>query len=258
MPDSRNEFTAALTAKLELLRSRQLLRVGSLVDALVEGTDYWIDVNSDFVSDSFAEEFGDQLRLHHNASLIPLTKDKFEYALVDALKDSGHTARKLPNGNPGEDVIVDDSPWSLKTQADRSIKAETIHISKFMELGKGAWENEDDVAALRDRMFAHMTHYERIFTLRCLSAKAVADVMVFDYELVEIPKSLLQAADGQPIEMKVNSRQNPKPASCYVYDERGLAFELYFDGGTERKLQIRSLAKRNCQVHATWTIKVAA
>ncbi len=256
MSDPRQELTTALIQKLDLLRPRQLLRVNTLVEALIEGADYWVDTNSDFATEDFAQEFGDQLRLHHNASLIPLTKDKFEYAFVDALNDSGYTARKLPNGNPGEDIIVNGSPWSLKTQADRLIKRDFIHISKFMELGKGQWETEEDIQALRARMFAHMTAYERIFSLRCLSKDKVAGVTIYDYELVEIPKALLLKADGQPIEIKVNSRQNPKPASCYVHDEIGQAFELYFDGGTERKLQVKALAKRNCQVHATWKISI--
>lgn len=246
-----------LAEKLTLLRPRQLRRVSNLVDALIEGTDFWVNPDSDFANDDFAQEFGDQLRLHHNGSLIPLTKDKFEYALVDALNDTGHSAQKLPNGNPGEDVVVDGSPWSLKTQADRNIKRDLIHISKFMELGRGAWVTEEDIAALRARMFAHMRAYDRIFTLRCLSTADVADVKIYDYELVEIPKALLQSSDGLPIEIKTDSRQTPKPASCYVYDSRGLAFELYFDGGTERKLQVRSLAKRNCTVHATWEVKIA-
>jgi hypothetical protein len=31
-----------------------------------------------------------------------------------------------------------------------------------------------------------------------------------------------------------------------------LLFSLYFDGGGERKLQIKSLKKGLCKVHATW------
>ena len=75
-------------------------------------------------------------------------------------------------------------------------------------------------------------------------------------ELVEIPKSLLLTAQDQPMHYKLQSRQTPTPASCYVSDDQGLAFELYFDGGTERKLQVRSLAKRNCIVHAHWDVTV--
>lgn len=37
-------------------------------------------------------------------------------------------------------------------------------------------------------------------------------------------------------------------------DENGrLLFELYFDGGTERKLQIKGINIENCIVHARWS-----
>ncbi|WP_422616418.1 hypothetical protein, partial [Rhodoferax sp.] len=39
-----------------------------------------------------------------------------------------------------------------------------------------------------------------------------------------------------------------------VRDANGqLKYSLYFDGGTERKLQIKHLRKDLCTVHATWT-----
>ncbi len=120
-----------------------------------------------------------------------------------------------------------------------------------MELGKGEWVTEDDLYGLRDRMFAHMQSYERIFTLRCLTPNSVTTKV---YQLVEIPKRLLYLASDFPCEMMHDSRQNPKPGYCRV-DEGGLpAFDLYFDGGTERKLQVRKLRVDLCNVHATWTV----
>jgi len=247
-----NPFSS-IVQKLPLLRPRQLAIIERLIDSFVAGTSWWVNPNSDFASDEFAVEFGDILWLHHNASVEPVRKDKFEFALVDALNEVGYDAWKLPNGNPGEDIVVDGQPWSLKTQADRSIKRNEIHISKFMELGKGDWVTESDLMALRSRMFTHMESYERIFTLRCLTAN---DTGRFEYELVEIPKDLLLKARDSAIEMKTESRQSPKPALCQVFDADGLAFELYFDGGTERKLQIKHLKMRNCIVHARWGLTV--
>jgi type II restriction enzyme len=49
------------------------------------------------------------------------------------------------------------------------------------------------------------------------------------------------------------SRQTPKPGYGNVYDEKGnLKYALYFDAGTERKLQIKKIRKDLCVVHATW------
>lgn len=49
------------------------------------------------------------------------------------------------------------------------------------------------------------------------------------------------------------SKQTPKPGYCHVNDVNGNEkFQLYFDGGTERKLQIKNLDKGFCVVHAEW------
>ena len=53
--------------------------------------------------------------------------------------------------------------------------------------------------------------------------------------------------------MRHESRQTPKPGYCDVRDEAGaLLFRLYFDGGTERKLQVKDLVKSTCLVHGEW------
>lgn len=124
-----------------------------------------------------------------------------------------------------------------------------IHISKSMELGKGIWGDKvEDLNGLRDRFFHHMRNYDEIFTLRRLK-----DTAFHIYELVEIPKSLLlEAADGK-MEMMHRSNQYPKPGYCTITDSYGrVEYQLYFNGGSERKLQVKALDKRLCVVHATW------
>ena len=77
------------------------------------------------------------------------------------------------------------------------------------------------------------------------------------YELVEIPKDLLLAAMDGELEMKVESRQFPKPGYCYVRAADGKdVYQLYFDGGSERKLQVKNLLKAHCVVHATWSFSI--
>jgi Type II site-specific deoxyribonuclease len=182
---------------------------------------------SDLVSDSVLELFGDALQIHHCFSTAALSKDRFEYALERVLNRCGIPATLADKCNPGHDITIRGIPFSLKTQADRGIKRESLHISKFMELGKGKWEVEDDLAGLRDRFFQHMTAYERILQLRRLTDQATLQ----EYELVEIPKALLaRAADGR-LRMMMASRQSPKPGTCTVVDGNNqVMFELYFDG----------------------------
>ena len=65
-------------------------------------------------------------------------------------------------------------------------------------------------------------------------------------------KLLLEGADAQLV-IQTRSRQTPQPGYGNVYDADGrLKYALYFDGGTERKLQIKAIRKDLCVVHATW------
>lgn len=119
-----------------------------------------------------------------------------------------------------------------------------------MELGKGAWgDRDEDLIGLRDQFFSHLRSYDRVLVLRTLS-KAPAH---WEYELIEIPKKLLELAKNGRLEMMHRSTQMPKPGYCHVLNEGGeLLFQLYFDGGGERKLQIKHINISNCIIHAQW------
>lgn len=208
--------------------------------------------SSDFVTDDVLENLGDRLLNHHVFSTQALSKDRFEFALEAALQAAGFDAKLAKSRtNRGHDITVSGVPISLKTEAAKNIKENIIHVSKWMELGKGEWV----LSKLRDMFLEHMKNYERIFTLRCLSS----DPQKIHYELVEIPKKLLMEAKSCVLETREDSRQNPKPGYGHVYDKSGnLKFSLYFDGGTERKLQIKGLRKDLCVVHATWIFSLPA
>lgn len=257
MPGRPREQLEQMIQRLAKLNPKQFDSVDAILDSFTQPADMNVNEESDFATRSFALGFLDHLRIHHLSSSEPFTKDKFEHSMVRVLNDEGHDAELAPRGNPGHDISVDGVPWSLKTQADANIKREFLHISKFMELGRGKWEDEDDLRELAEAMFRHIESYDRIFSLRCLSqAKATKQSGVFEYELVEIPKHLLlRARDGEFV-MRHESKQVPKPGYASVSDEYlQPVFQLYFDGGTERKLQIKSLSKAHCTVHTTWRLK---
>jgi type II restriction enzyme len=189
---------------------------------------------------------GDALQIHHAFSRQALSKDRFEFALESALNRAGINAELVASRtNRGHDITIDGIPVSLKTQADANIRVNSLHISKFMELGRGPWE----LVLLREMFLEHMSGYERIFQFRRL----LPGPKSYLYELVEIPKALLLEGANAELVTQEKSRQNPKPGYGNVYDAaRKLKFALYFDAGTERKLQIKSLRKDLCIVHATW------
>lgn len=247
------ELRGVISANLELLAEEQLQYVSDVVATLSRPPE--IEVGRTDLPSVWLAGLGEVIQLHHLHSAEPFTKDKFEYAVVRLMLRSGILAEKVANGHPGEDVVVAGVRWSLKTQADRQIRRNQILISKFMELGRGRWESEADLAGLRDRMLSHLENYERIFSLRCLTPRPDD---LWEYELVEIPRELLLGARGLPCEMAHESRQVPKPGRCFIRDNAGhLQAELYFDGGSERKLRIQKIAIEACRVHARWKFPVS-
>jgi type II restriction enzyme len=212
---------------------------------------FWCSMDSDIITQAVLDNFGDRLLSHHATSRQALSKDRFEFALEAALNDAGIPASLVKSRtNRGHDLTIAGIPVSLKTEAASNIKANTIHISKWMELGKGVWE----LPVLLNVFLEHMRSYERIFILRCLETNPFKTC----YELVEIPKALLLEAASCQLEIREDSRQMPKPGYGYVQDAAGqLSYALYFDGGTERKLQIKNLRKELCNVHATWCFGLA-
>ncbi len=248
MNDNRRRIIESLVRSIPALTAGQLHWIQRVVSVYSAGHKFILN-GSDLFDAITLQNFGDAMRVHHSFSSEPFSKDKFEYVLVNVLKLSGHKAELAPKGNPGHDATVDGVQLSLKTQADKSIREDSLWISKFMELGKGDWGDDPaDLEGLRGQFLNHIECYEKIFSLR-----AIQKAPNWKYELVEIPINILKLAESGELEMKMDSKQYPKPGYCHVRNEQAeIIFSLYFDGGGERKLQIRRLKKEYCQVHAEW------
>lgn len=248
--DKRQQRIAALCDALPALTDGQLEWVRVVAKQFSSIHEYTRSDDSDIMSPCVLQDFGDALRIHHCFSHEAFSKDKFEYVLERVLTLCNMPASLATRGNRGHDITIEGVPVSLKTQANRGLNKALIHISKFMELGKGQWGTDDsDLFGLRDQFLEHMKGYDRLLVLRNLS-KAPLD---WNYDLVEIPKSLLLLAATVPLEMQHNSTQIPRPGYGRVFDADGnLSLELYFDGGGERKLQIRKIRVSLCHVHASW------
>lgn len=246
----------SLEERLTQISEGQLIAIENIVTQFEKPFDFRRNDKSDLVSDCVLREFGDTLRIHHCFSVEAFTKDKFEYALAKVCQFCGVNATLTSRGNAGHDITINGVAASLKTQADVKIKDEHVHISKFMELGKGKWGDDvGDLLGLRDNFFHHMRNYDRILTLRRLRGEPGSHL----YELVEIPKSLLLESTNGEFIMMSGSTQSPKPGYCTVSDIDGkIKFQLYFDGGTERKLQIKKIDKSLCIVHAVWKFDTGA
>jgi hypothetical protein len=254
MSRSKQETIAEIVKLLESMGEAEVALVNNIIRGLSRAYEQLERPQPDsLIDETFVLTLGNLLKNHHAVSEQPLSKDKFEFAFLSACRASAHAAQLVNSRtNPGNDITVDGVPISLKTEAARNIQVGTIHISKFRELGKGHWETLEDLVALRQQFFDHMRAYERIFTLRCFHSEEG----LWHYELVEIPKALLLEAEGGRLYFIESSTQTPKPANCDVVDEKGnLKFQLYFDAGTERKLQVRRLNKSLCFVRAVWVFR---
>lgn len=246
MAFSEKEINEIVEA-LHRLTPAQQEWVKSAIHAFGATCQFYRATDSDVVTDDVLSAFGNRLLSHHAGSRQALSKDRFEFAFEAALNAAGISAQLVKSRtNRGHDINIRDVPVSLKTEAAANIKDDFIHVSKWMELGRGEWK----LSLLRDLFLEHMQSYDRIFTLRRLKDIGAK----IRYELVEIPKVLLLEATDSELEVCTNSRQNPQPGYCHVKNAAGqLKYSLYFDGGTERKLQIKHLRKDLCKVHATWT-----
>ncbi|GAB6264509.1 hypothetical protein [Photobacterium sp. R1] len=206
------------------------------------------------LTEESAAYLGSRIMVHSHLTNSPFTKVHFETGLEESIKAVSGKAKLAPPGNPGHDITIAGERYSLKTQAGNSIRPNTVHISKWMELGKNPnWLSDESVLPeLRDELLSHMEGYERILVLRYLPGSKVGSRYQHFYELVEIPKKLLLLCQQGEFEMKHGSSQSIKPGYCYVKRDGQLLYSLYFDGGGERKLQIKNLLKSECIVHATW------
>lgn len=226
--------------------------VQNSIHAFTSECTFWRAPDSDVITDAVLASLGDRLLSHHASSRQALSKDRFEFAFESALNEARIPARLVTSRtNRGHDIDINGVPVSLKTEAAANIREDSIHVSKWMELGRGEWH----LPVLRDLFLEHMQGYQRIFTMR----KLRDDGERTRYELVEIPKTLLLEAADCDFEVCEQSRQNPLPGYGYVKGLNGdLKFSLYFDGGGERKLQIKNLRKDLCKVHATWSFVALA
>lgn len=252
---TKEERIARIVTYLPRLTDGQLIWIEKIAYQFTRQTTYTrLPTSTVIANDYILDDFGDALRIHHCFTDEPFTKDKFENILVNISNYYGLRAEKSKYNTPGADISINEEKFSLKTQADKNLRLNFINIHKYMELRKGEWtDKEIQLHSLTEQFIQHLSNYDRILVLRNI-AKPTPENPYWKYELIEIPKALLHEVKSGIYEMMTDSIQSPKPGYCRVFDTEGhsLKYELYFDGGTERKLKINKIDKRLCIIHATW------
>ena len=134
---------------------------------------------------------------------------------------------------------------SLKTETGLGTKAKLIHITKLLTTEKEPWTAD----SLIERAIEHLSRYDYILMLR-----AIWEVPVIHYQIVDIPVSLLKLIKGAELK-SAGKRPGRQSLGADVYYEGKMAFHVHFDG-SDGKCQIRNLSIANCQLLFAWDIQI--
>jgi type II restriction enzyme len=216
--------------------------------------DTWINEDSKLVTPEFESAFRTRLLFHHSVTDEVLNKKSFEYTFRDAMRVSGRTSEiNYSSTARGYDVLVDKDRYSLKTEAQRNIQANSMHISKLMEC---AWlryvegSRETLIKRIEEFVLPHFEQYDRILMLRIFRGPE----NYYKYVLVEIPKQMLLAIKDLKADDFVAINQRHGTTARVKYQGVN-AFTLRFDGSDE-KVTLSSLRIDLCITHVTWKIPV--
>ena len=259
----------AMTRLLELtsqLPDAQVQVLTEMAEALLRPVECVVR-DRGIVSLAFEANFSAHLRLFHAMHDAPLTKKTFEYFFCAASRATGRRARQTSNDvHPGEDVVVDGVPFSLKTEGGKSISRSAVHISKLMEArwirdcATGA-EFADGISNVVD----HLRHYQRIITLRSFVTRrvrrALADedetsgIEAVEYDLIEVPLSVMNRVSS--LTARDFTPRTPNGSTSAVVRGTGgqPLFTLRLDGSVE-KVTVANLGIGACSRLATWKVKV--
>lgn len=247
--------------------------------------------SSSLITAGIYERIGNRLLDRHIRTPHKLNKRQFEYVVVGACKSHDRDASIVQDTtNPGEDIIIGGTAFSLKTEAAQGIREEVIEISKLMEARwiREADTGEDFVDNIDAHVIPHLERYERIIMLRAfdvsvediknlnsnqlslLSPKRTSHLERVDdflqstrdantyirYDLVEIPPSLLMRMGVVPAsEFKTDYKSGSARVS--ITEDGQHLFQVFFDGSVE-KVTVRNLRVSACDQHASWIVPVRA
>lgn len=149
----------------------------------------------------------------------------------------------LTNPNsPKADIAVGGHRLSLKTETGNITRRNLISITKLCTTETGDWTSE----SLIQHALSHLSRYEGILMLRAIWGRE----NVIDYQLVEIPLTLLRKMEGCQA-LPVGRRQGRKSLGCDVKEAGDVLFHVHFDGA-DGQCQLRGLRVDRCIMLVEW------
>jgi hypothetical protein len=245
------EGPQALARAAANLTSRQQQLLQRMADALA--VPVLVDIGeSDLVDAAFAETLSNFLLLHHAIHEEPLNKAAFEYVLKGCAEAAGHIAEQNTHrGTATWDVKIDDTRWSLKTEAALRMSPGKVRIEKLME---ARWIRECTnpakcAAAVRREVPAHIAGYDRILMLRAFRHH---DTSV-RYDLVEPSRQALfdQLADA-PSQAFTKEGSKESYGADFLDSAGERIFRILLDSSVEKIRLWFDVDK--CIRHGSWTV----
>lgn len=208
--------------------------------------------SSDLVDGAFAEVLANFLLLHHAIHDEPLNKAAFEYVLGGCAEATGHIAEQnIRRGTATWDVKIDNTRWSLKTEAALRMSPGKVRIEKLME---ARWIRECTnpakcAQAVRREIPAHMSGYDRIIMLRAFRRPERA----VRYELVEPPKQEIDRHLRNATSDSFTKEGAKESYGADFFDSDGeKLFRILLDSSVEKVRLWFSTVK--CVRHGAWTV----
>ena len=151
------------------------------------------------------------------------------------------TARNLP----ANDLLVEDSKISIKTETGAGTKADRVTITKLCTTEKEPW-NPD---VLIERVMDHLKRYDVILMLR-----AVWEHPLIHYQVLEIPIDLLALIETAKLGGS-GKRSGRQSLGADVYSGNDRVFRVHFDG-SDGKCSVRGIRLQDCRMLTSWDYRV--
>lgn len=207
----------------------------------------------EFLTREAFEYFSMRLAAHHAYSSSVLKKENFEHILEQSFVRAGiPAARANSMTERGADLKAGNVTLSLKTEAAKNLKLDSITISKLMEAAwiKGITSTEDIPERIATMVVPHFANYDQIFILRSYPDKERPGAI--RYDLREIPKAVLSlVSDLKPEDFSPLTRTRTTSAEVKIDGRRAFKFRL---DGSDDKLTINYLDVGLCPLHAWWSL----
>ena len=200
---------------------------------------------TDIFSAQFLTTLKGLIQTHHSIyPVVPPQGIFFESLAEQAFKRSGWQAHEVilttPN-SPMHDLKVGTLRLSLKTETGKITRKDAISITKLCTTETGAWDSPSLIA----HALKHLDRYDHVLMLRAIWGK-----MAIDYQLVDIPLSVLRSIADLTV-VPVGRRKGRQSLGVDVFDGADKLFHIHFDGA-DGKCQIRGLTIGRCNLLLEW------